>query len=567
MVVILTIVLAGRVLEVEYSTDRTVVGLLLAVGILFPLSLLVAVIMGFVRLQRERRAGNPGGALKMRLSAFFALIVFLVAVPQGVVSIAFLSSALSVLFQTETNTSLRSGLDITVAYYDSQVQLLERVVLPRLRGTGRAGDRTAFEAIWAEVRTMVPTAHSLVVYNADGSERFAFGRLEDQLPGGVARTLRADGVTRTGGETGSLLRLVARSTGAQIPEEQLVVVSAQLPPGFDEAARRLTRSVELFSRLERLRPTFVLAVGGLYLGFASPIFLLALLAGFFLSDQVIRPIESLEAATRRVAEGDYSVRILTPAGDNLGLLVLSFNRMVLELDRTRRKIAQTEKVAAWQEIAQRLAHEIKNPLTPIRLAAERLRRKYEVHAEDFDQVLERTVETIIREVEGLNALLNEFRSFARMPQPAIQPTGIRSLVLEAVATFAGVPDVTFDYREIDDSLSVAVDPQQMRQVFVNLFTNSIEAADGPVLIRVSTSLVKRMQTTYCRIRIEDDGPGIAPELRESLFQPYVTGKPHGTGLGLAIVDRILFDHEGRIAVESALGSGATFLLDLPMDET
>ena len=555
VIVTLTVVLAGRVLEVEYTADRTVVLLLLGVAVLFPAALAVAVGAAVVRLFRERRSGRPGSAFKARLSIFFAVIVFLVAVPQGVVSVAFLSSALSMLFQTETGLSLRSGLDIALDYYDSQVQILERFVMPQVHAVASPRDAEAYGRVWNGVRTALPGAHSMQVFDADGVETVRFGSDEDPLAFSAARTLRTDGVTRTGGDSRSLLRLVARPPHGPADTTQLVVVSAALPVGFDQAARRLTRSVELFAR----------AVAALYVGFASPIFLLALLAGFFLSDQIIRPIESLEEATRRVADGDYSVRILTPAGDDLGLLVMSFNRMVLELEHTRRRITQAEKVAAWQDIAQRLAHEVKNPLTPIRLAAERLRRKYAAGAPDFEHVLDRTVDTIVREVDALTTLLNEFRAFARMPVPDIRPARLADVVRDAAATLAAVSGVSVDLSELDTDLVVAVDERQMRQVFVNLFTNAVEAAEGAVTIRVGASLVKRGQSTYCRVRVQDNGPGIPEELRQTLFQPYVTGKPHGTGLGLAIVDRIVFDHDGRVSVESEFGSGATFLIDLPMD--
>jgi two-component system, NtrC family, nitrogen regulation sensor histidine kinase NtrY len=238
--------------------------------------------------------------------------------------------------------------------------------------------------------------------------------------------------------------------------------------------------------------------------------------------------------------------------------------MVTELDRARRRMAQAEKVQAWQEIAQRLAHEVKNPLTPIRLAAERLERRYQADAPDFGEVLTRTVRTIMREVDALTGLLDEFRSFSRMPEPQFAPVAILPLLREVAAVYRDNPEVAIVLEGVDPDASVAGDRGQLRQVIVNLLTNSIEAA-GTVRVVVSSHRIERGNRAILRLRVEDDGPGIPEEIRDTIFDPYVTSKNRGTGLGLAIVERIVFDHDGRISCESAPGSGATFVIDLPVE--
>jgi nitrogen fixation/metabolism regulation signal transduction histidine kinase len=374
--------------------------------------------------------------------------------------------------------------------------------------------------------------------------------------------------TRIGAE--SVLRMVMRVDLGGGPEATpgVALLTARLPDRFDETARGLTRAVDIFAGLERLRTTFVLVVAVLYGVFASPILLLAVLAGFFMADRILRPIESLEDATRRVTEGDYSVRILSRPNDDLGLLVLSFNRMVTELDRARRRMAQAEKVQAWQEIAQRLAHEVKNPLTPIRLAAERLHRRYEAGAADFPVILERTVATIVREVDELTALLNEFRSFSRMPEPHRERCALAPVVRDIGAIYRDDPAVSIDGSAVPEEMVLFADRGQLRQVLLNLVANAVEASldrGRSVVIRIAAHRVRLGESEFTRIVVADNGPGIPEELRTTLFEPYVTGKAHGTGLGLAIVERIVFDHEGRITVESAPGSGTTFVIDLPVE--
>ena len=346
----------------------------------------------------------------------------------------------------------------------------------------------------------------------------------------------------------------------------MVVLTARVPERLERTARSLTAAQELFERFERLRSPLLLVLTAVYGVFAAPILLLSVLAGFFLSDRIMRPIEALEDATRRVSEGDYNVRILTRPGDDLGVLVVSFNRMVTELDRTRRRMAQAEKVQAWQEIAQRLAHEVKNPLTPIKLAAERLQRRYRAGAADFEEVMDRTVATIVREVDALTALLNEFRSFSRMPEPQFEQVHLGELLREVSDVYRDHPGVSVSLEGVPEQMWISADRGQLRQVFVNLITNAVEAAGGSVSMLISAHEVQRGRQSICRVRVEDDGPGIPEDLRESLFDPYVTSKNRGTGLGLAIVERIVFDHDGRISYESAPGSGTTFVIDLPVEQ-
>jgi len=240
--------------------------------------------------------------------------------------------------------------------------------------------------------------------------------------------------------------------------------------------------------------------------------------------------------------------------------------MVTELDRARRRMAQAEKVQAWQEIAQRLAHEVKNPLTPIKLAAERLQRRYQADAPDFEDVLDRTVSTIVREVDALTALLNEFRSFSRMPEPQFEQIPLAELLRYVADIYRDQSAVAISLAGVPDDLTITADRGQLRQVFVNLITNAVEAAGGSVSILISAHEVQRGRESICRVRVEDDGPGIPEDLRESVFDPYVTSKSRGTGLGLAIVERIVFDHDGGISYESAPGSGTTFVIDLPVEQ-
>jgi two-component system nitrogen regulation sensor histidine kinase NtrY len=308
-----------------------------------------------------------------------------------------------------------------------------------------------------------------------------------------------------------------------------------------------------------------------YFFFSLPILLLAILVSFLLTEEIIQPIVSLEEATRRVAEGDFSFRILSGSADELSLLVSSFNRMLGELSHSRQKLRQTEKIAAWQEIAQRMAHEIKNPLTPIKLAAERLLRKYLANPDtardrEFSGVLEASVSAIIHEVDNLNDLLVEFREFARLPSPNPERFSLRVLVEEVSAMYNNPSSgLAIDASHVPQGLEISADRGQMKQVFANLFKNGMAAMPGGGAVSVRAAVVQREGRDYCRVWVRDTGGGIPEEIGDRVFDPYFTTKKDGTGLGLTIVDRIVFDHNGSIRFESQSGAGTTFIIDLPLE--
>jgi two-component system, NtrC family, nitrogen regulation sensor histidine kinase NtrY len=236
--------------------------------------------------------------------------------------------------------------------------------------------------------------------------------------------------------------------------------------------------------------------------------------------------------------------------------------MVLVFDDLT-ELIRVQKLAAWRDVAQGIAHEIKNPLTPIQLSAQRLRRKYREHSRDFDEVFDECTNTIITQVEGLKGLLDEFSTFARMPESNPTPTDLPQLVEEVLHLYRGA------HRSIQVTLScdpaigkVNLDGEQMKRALINLVENAIEAMDGQGRVDIVTSLDTRHQRVC--IEVHDTGPGIPPALRDKLFLPYFTTKRGGSGLGLAIVNRIVADHSGRISVRDNTPRGSIFAIELPV---
>lgn len=235
--------------------------------------------------------------------------------------------------------------------------------------------------------------------------------------------------------------------------------------------------------------------------------------------------------------------------------------MVLVFDDLT-ELMRAQKLAAWRDVAQGIAHEIKNPLTPIQLSAQRLRRKHREHARDFNAVFDECTNTIITQVEGLKGLLDEFSRFARMPESNPSPTDLPLLLEEVLHLYRSA------HREVTIGLAcdpaiakVNVDGEQMKRALINLIENAIEAMHGKGHVEIVAATDPRQPRV--RIEVRDTGVGIPHQNRDKLFLPYFTTKKGGSGLGLAIVNRIIADHNGTISVRDHIPRGSVFMIDLP----
>jgi len=239
----------------------------------------------------------------------------------------------------------------------------------------------------------------------------------------------------------------------------------------------------------------------------------------------------------------------------------SFDGTVLVVDDVT-PLIRAQKVAAWREVARRLAHEIKNPLTPIQLSAERLRRKLSDVSPPLQDLVQECTSTIIGEVESLKGLVDEFSQFARMPAPRAVPTDLHAFLSETLALYDGLfGSVEFE-RHFDSGVSqVRLDPEQLKRVMINLIDNAIEAMGRQGTIVIETA--RDVSNSLVRIVVADTGPGIPPAERDKLFLPYYSTKGRGSGLGLAIVRRIVAEHGGNIDVTDNVPTGTRFIIELP----
>jgi signal transduction histidine kinase len=293
--------------------------------------------------------------------------------------------------------------------------------------------------------------------------------------------------------------------------------------------------------------------------------ILAILLSSWASARVTRPVEQLAEAAREVAGGNWNTQVEVTSSDELGELAQAFNRMTLELTEQRERLVQTERVAAWRELARRLAHELKNPLFPLQLTVENLIRAREQSPEVFEEILKESSSTLLAEIANLKAIISRFSEFSRMPQPQFQTVQINDVVQNVVRLFHAQfetpdrPPINCKLELDSHLLPIAADPELLHRAISNLVLNAMDAMSNGGTLTLRT----RQRERGITLEIEDTGNGLTPEECERLFTPYYTSKAHGTGLGLAIVQSVITDHDGRIIVRSQPGKGTAFLIELP----
>jgi len=228
-------------------------------------------------------------------------------------------------------------------------------------------------------------------------------------------------------------------------------------------------------------------------------------------------------------------------------------------------VIRAQRALAWQEVAKRIAHEIKNPLTPIKLSTERMLRRWEQKDSDFGQVFERSTRTIIKEVDGLKKLVDEFSRFGKMPEIQKAPAALGAIIDEVVTLYKDYRDVKFNVLIPKDAPLIEMDCDQFRRVLINLFDNAIQAMKNSGMIEIRT--VFDLSANRVSTEVADNGPGIREEDKERLFLPYFSTKESGTGLGLAIASRIISDHRGYLRVRDNEPRGTVFIIDMPIRES
>ncbi|MCA9529511.1 MAG: HAMP domain-containing protein [Myxococcales bacterium] len=289
----------------------------------------------------------------------------------------------------------------------------------------------------------------------------------------------------------------------------------------------------------------------------------SIVLALFASRGIDAMLDELEGAARRIGRGDLESTVRTSDENEMGRTLSAFNAMTDELRRAQEKLRRAERIAAWRDIARRLAHEIKNPLSPIQVSIETMRKTYAKRHPDFDEIFEESTLTILEEVARLERIVSEFSRFARLPKPRPGLVDVYELA-DRVAALHSNEQVPVHALVGTRPGPIRADREQLTQALTNLVQNAQDAAKAAHgasggRVRVTVSAAR----AGVRVEVADNGPGVPLDQRSRIFEPYFTTKPQGTGLGLAIAHRIIEDHQGSIEVGAGASRGAVFTLYLP----
>jgi len=298
---------------------------------------------------------------------------------------------------------------------------------------------------------------------------------------------------------------------------------------------------------------------------AGAALLIGLLMSLWISARITKPVEELAEGAREVATGRWDTRIDVRGTDEIGQLATAFNDMTRTLAAQKERLLQTERVAAWRELARRLAHELRNPLFPLQITVENLQRARQLEAKQFLEVFHESTATLKAELANLNTIVGRFSDFSKMPAPQFSRVNVNEALRNAVKLFepqftaVGKPTITTEFFLTEPLPEIDADPDLLHRAFQNLVLNALDAmpAGGTLTLRSAES------KGGVRIEVSDTGKGLTPEECSRLFTPYYTTKQQGTGLGLAIVQSVVSDHHGNISVTSDEDRGTTFRIELP----
>ncbi len=700
--VLLLLTAAAIVLQIKYRGFEGPLpdSLLIFILILANLLLLAAVIFLIARslwkLSVERRSKVLGAKFRTKLVVAFVSLSFIPTVLLFIIGSGMYTRGIERLFSLRLESALQGAVSVSQSYYD------------RMKGQALDFGRQISRQIAEERMLSVREAPELKVYLVQKTAEYSVGAIElfgadrtvtaravsSQFPAKtfsatsaelVARAFAAEEVTVVSdlGKNGEIVRAVVplppdEAGGASAGAVAIsYYVPSSLTRKIDEIRAGYAEYRSSFKNKDILKMSYRLG----FLAVMLTLILAAIWIALRVAAGITVPIKKLAEGTTEVARGNLDYRIDDRSGDEVGLLVDSFNRMtadlkysserlrqevtnreviltnidagVVSMDRARRitslnpaasrilgirsedvqgkrydeafgfielgpirklfrkleeghgsaeeelslavrgrtltlrvrvstigdaagallgsvitfddltELLRAKKAETWQDVARKIAHEVKNPLTPIKLSAERLRKKYLEKAPDFDRVFDESSQTIIQQVDGLKGLLDEFAEFARMPRPNPVPQRLEPLIDSVIQLYtAAHKEVRFAKDIPADLPDLPLDQEQMKRVFINLFKNAIEVLEGGGDIRVTARPADK--DGMVRIEVADNGPGISVEDVSRLFEPYFSRKKKGGGLGLAIVERIIADHNGSIHAEQNQPHGARFIMELPV---
>jgi nitrogen fixation/metabolism regulation signal transduction histidine kinase len=515
------------------------------------------VLFNLAQIIIDSSRNREGAKFRLRLTLLLLIITSIPFVPLSIISNNLITKSIGFWFVSGIEDSLDDAMEVSRELYGRLSRESIEEWEKRCSGCSLAGLRDLrFEAI-----------DGVVVYGADRTRiEFIYpneGMISDDIRGVDAANFSLDGWKRVPVREEEYLFIPVKTPQAGGYAGFLFLVR-KVPTKIRDSTQSISKGLQSYRVMKVVRRPIQLVITLVYIAVIMPFVLLAFYLSLIISKSVTNPIRELAIATRKIADGELDYRIRFRAKDELRMLIRSFNSMAEELQMNRELLKYSERSAAWRDIAQKIAHEIKNPLTPIRLSAERILKLYQ-REDKFREVLAKGIDTIINEVKNITDMVNEFSSFARFPESKLVRCDIVSLVGDIVSSVGNTyKNVQFSFHHTEESVYLLVDGEQLRRAILNIVYNGINAlggAPGAGAIRVEC-YTPRGRKDHITIAINDNGTGIDDGIKDMIFKPYFSKNGKGSGLGLAIAEKIVFENKGRIWFESRPGS-TTFYLEFP----
>jgi two-component system nitrogen regulation sensor histidine kinase NtrY len=566
--------------ESPFASDPRTILVFIVIDLIFLLTLAAVISRRVVRLVVERRKGSVGSRLQTRIVLMFSLVAIIPSIIMAAFSLVFFSYGIQSWFDEKVSTAINGSVEIARLYLEEHKKIIGADIF------GMAGDlnRDAYNirknpesinsklAILAGIRKL-PEA---IIFQKNNERSVVLGRTNLSFSLEMILEEMSDTVFNQAKE-GELVILTNEN-------DDRVIALYRLENFFDTyllvgrfVDHNIINHIEMTEGAATEYQKLKTDMSDLQIKFFIVFVIVALLLllavvwiGFVFAVALVDPVRGLISATEKVKEGDLTARV--PEGyenDEIATLGRAFNRMAEQLEHQRVELISAQRRSAWSDVARRIAHEIKNPLTPIQLATDRLKRKYSDQFEDKEIFL-KYVDTITRNVNSIGNMVEEFVSFARIPQPIFDHHDICNLVRDVIFSREdNTSDITIDYQISENPIVLDCDASQLARVMTNLLKNAEESIEERMEndARVKDGLIKVVvyeNSGKCIVDITDNGKGFEENLLERVTEPYVTTKSKGTGLGLAIVKKIMEDHNGEIIFSNAKG-GACVSLRFPLD--
>jgi len=504
--------------------------------------------------------------IRLRLVLMCLVVALLPAVPLTLLVQSLLEKSFEVGLNQTVEDALKSGVSMSREYYENVrttffddadrffselEEPVDSMTVTRVFAARHSGNTMLEGVVLAgEAETGFVTHDELQPFTANSwFQRLAVSKVWQRLETGAASSA-GNRVRHYLSDDRTLLLSVWNDN---------VLVFHQIAPLLLEHGRRLLEARQLFAQLTLTRPGLTRSFFYPFLIIYGIAVLLALALALWMAERMAEPLRRLAAGTQQVAAGDLSYQLDIHASGETGRLINAFNTMTGQLDTQQRRLVESERMAAWRDVARHLAHEIKNPLLPIRLTVDELKDQYPGGNEQYQTLLVDSTRVIREELDHLHSLVKEFSTFARMPE--LHPTSGSLLSL--------INDVRLLYPQLKVAISgpdptMVFDPDQIRRVLTNLFDNVVTTNEDISSVRVDIALALTKNQQNATIAFTDNGPGIPAENLKRIFDPYFTTRQEGTGLGLAILHNIIAQHSGTVRVTSVLNHGTTFNIELPL---